>query len=91
MNGVAEPLTDRDLMVKGFRTLAETFGTVNAERFITLVIREPRDYTEWRSRNMYVGEDVHSIANRARESGQRLREKFGLTPTQGESVRPVPE
>ena len=29
------------------KILAENLGLVRAERFITLVIREPFDYTEW--------------------------------------------
>ena len=46
-------LTDRELMTTGFQVLVDTFGNVNAERFITLAIREPEDYTLWREKNMY--------------------------------------
>jgi hypothetical protein len=28
-------------------TLADTLGLVEAERFISLILREPFDYTEW--------------------------------------------
>ena len=72
-------ISDRDLMVRGFRILVEAFGDVDAERFITLTIREPQDYTEWRKQNMYVGESVHQIAERARASGARLREQYGVS------------
>ena len=61
------------------QTLVDAFGDVDAERFITLTIREPQDYTEWRRRNMYVGERVHEVAERARESGARLREQYGVS------------
>ena len=71
-------ISDRDLLVSGFRTLVKAFGDVNAERFITLTLREPADYTEWRKHNMYVGESVHQVAERARASGARLREKYGV-------------
>ncbi len=50
----------------------QTFGDVNAERFIALVNREPRDYTKWRERNMYVGESVRETAARARRAAERL-------------------
>ena len=72
-------ISDRDLMVRGFQTLVDAFGDVDAERFITLTIREPEDYTEWRRRNMYVGETVHQVAERARASGAKLREQYGIT------------
>ena len=78
MNAVEEEISDRDLMVRGFRMLVEAFGDVNAERFITLNLREPQDYTKWRAANMYVGEDLHAVAERARASGVRLRAKYGI-------------
>jgi hypothetical protein len=33
-------------------TLSRELGIVDAERFITLILREPFDYTEWR-RDLY--------------------------------------
>ena len=72
-------LTDRELVIRGFQMLVDTFGSVNVERFITLTIREPEDYTLWREKNMYVGESLHDVAERARASGKRLREQFGIT------------
>ena len=71
--------TDRELMTHGFQVLVDTLGNVNAERFITLTIREPEDYTMWRERNMYVGESLHEVAERARASGKRLRAQLGIT------------
>jgi len=32
---------------EGMRVLNERLGIVEAERFITLIIREPFDYTQW--------------------------------------------
>ena len=43
---------DAILKNEGMRILAEQLGLVNAERFITLMIREPFDYTEWQ-RDLY--------------------------------------
>jgi len=43
-----------DTLIKsdGMRVLAENLGIIEAERFITLVLREPFDYTEWQ-RTLY--------------------------------------
>jgi hypothetical protein len=43
-----------DTLIKsdGMRVLAEKLGIIEAERFITLVLREPFDYTEWQ-RSLY--------------------------------------
>ena len=43
-----------DALIKsdGMRILAENLGIIEAERFITLVLREPFDYTEWQ-RGLY--------------------------------------
>jgi hypothetical protein len=43
-----------DVLIKsaGMKALAESLGIVEAERFITLLLREPFDYTEWQ-RNLY--------------------------------------
>ena len=47
--------TDRELMTHGFQVLVDTLGNVNAERFITLTIREPEDYTMWGGSSVAVG------------------------------------
>jgi hypothetical protein len=41
--------------------LKERLGLVEAERFITLMNREPFDYTEWR-RDMFDGMSVREIS-----------------------------
>jgi hypothetical protein len=40
-------MNDTILKQEGLRALAERLGLVNAERFITLLRREPFDYTQW--------------------------------------------
>ena len=40
-------MTESLIMEKGMRTLIDVLGIVNAERFITILIREPFDYTKW--------------------------------------------
>ena len=39
--------SDTILKSDGMRVLTEQLGLVEAERFITLMRREPFDYTEW--------------------------------------------
>jgi hypothetical protein len=43
-----------DALIKseGMRVLADNLGIVEAERFITLILREPFDYTKWQ-RDLY--------------------------------------
>jgi hypothetical protein len=41
-------LTDAEIKSKGIQVLSEYLGDVEAERIITLIQREPFDYTKWR-------------------------------------------
>ena len=40
-------MTDTVLKCKGMEALTSTLGMVEAERFVTLILREPFNYTEW--------------------------------------------
>ena len=40
--------TDSIIRTEGMNILFEKLGKVDAERFISLIIREPFDYTTWR-------------------------------------------
>jgi hypothetical protein len=64
--------TDTDILFEGIRLLMQVLGTVEAERFITLINRERFDYTEWR-KSQWQDETVASLATRARA----LRENVG--------------
>ena len=39
--------TETELRQDGLRALIDALGAVEAERFITLILREPFDYTAW--------------------------------------------
>jgi hypothetical protein len=39
--------TETELRQDGLRALIDALGPVEAERFITLILREPFDYTAW--------------------------------------------
>jgi hypothetical protein len=45
-------MTDTVLKCKGMETLTKALGIVDSERFISLILREPFDYTEWQ-RDLY--------------------------------------
>jgi len=58
-----------DTLIKrnGMRVLAENLGTVEAERFITLVLREPFDYTIWQ-RDLYKEISVKELYDKIKEN-----------------------
>ena len=58
-----------DTLIKrnGMRVLAENLGTVEAERFITLVLREPFDYTIWQ-RELYKNMSVKELYDKIKEN-----------------------
>jgi len=41
-------LADTVLRDSGMKILKEKLGLMEAERFVTLILREPFDYTKWR-------------------------------------------
>jgi hypothetical protein len=53
--------TDTELRVDGLRALAEALGAIEAERFVTLLLREPFDYTQWQ-RNLWPNKTVEEIS-----------------------------
>jgi hypothetical protein len=57
-----------DTLIKseGMRVLAEKLGILESERFITLVLREPFDYTKWQ-RNLYGDMPVQELYDKIKE------------------------
>ena len=41
--------TDSVIRSEGMKALLDKLGKVDAERFVSLMLREPFDYTAWRS------------------------------------------
>ena len=72
-------INEQDICIKGFEALASALGDVDAERFIMLMNRGAGDYTEWRKTHLYQDISLEELAERARASGKRLREQFGIT------------
>ena len=57
-------ITDTEIKVKGFKALMDSLGNVDAERFISLIQREPFDYTKWQ-RTLWEGQSVEEISRNA--------------------------
>ncbi len=57
-------MTDTAIRQEGMRLLIKNLGTVEAERFVSLIIKEPFDYTEWRHQNLE-DEEVRSLSRKA--------------------------
>jgi hypothetical protein len=56
--------TDTEVRIRGLRALVETLGPVDAERFITLIWREPFDYTQWQ-RHLWAEKGVDALSQAA--------------------------
>ncbi len=58
--------SDTLIRYEGMKILREHLGLIEAERFITLIKREPFDYTMWQ-RGLWPGKSVDEIFEAARE------------------------
>ncbi len=63
-------ITDTETKLKGMEVLIAALGEVQAERFISLMMREPFDYTEWQRKlwNNKSVEEISSMAMQHRKS-----------------------
>jgi hypothetical protein len=66
-------ITDTEIKQKGIKALIVELGNVQAERFISLIIKEPFDYTKWQ-RDLWPDESVESLSKKAMEA---IQEKNG--------------
>ena len=66
--------TDTEVRLDGLRALVDALGTVEAERFITLMLREPFDYTIWQ-RHLWTDKSVDEISKAAMELRISSRKK----------------
>ena len=58
--------TDTVIRSEGMRILSEQMGLIEAERFISLILREPFNYTEWQ-KDLYEGMSVEELGTKAVE------------------------
>jgi hypothetical protein len=57
-------ITDTEVKQKGLGALLEALGEVDAERFITLLNRDPFDYTTWQ-KSIFENIDVRALSAKA--------------------------
>jgi hypothetical protein len=62
-------ITDTEIKQKGIKALIAELGNVQAERFISLIIREPFDYTKWQ-RDIWPDESIESFSKKAMDASQ---------------------
>ena len=60
-------MSDTALLNTGIRTLIDTLGVVDAERFVYLVNREPGNYTEFRH-TLFAGMTLDDICCEAAQA-----------------------
>ncbi len=70
-------ITDTEIKQKGIKALIAELGNVPAERFISLIIREPFDYTKWQ-RDLWPDESIESLSKKAMEVDQEKNSEQGV-------------
>ena len=75
--------TDTVLRLEGMNVLIDNLGAVDAERFISLMSREPFDYTHWRQDNLE-DEDVRTLSRKAMR--YRMDSVHGAAVAQNQEV-----
>lgn len=60
-------ITDTEIKQKGIKALISELGSVQAERFISLLIREPFDYTKWQQ-ELWPDESVQELSKKAMQA-----------------------
>ena len=67
-------MTDTEIRVKGIAVLSSTLGSVEAERFIALILREPFDYTRWQ-RNLFKDKSIVELSHAAMHARSKKEEQ----------------
>lgn len=57
-------ISDTEIKMRGLEVLIDALGEVQAERFISLVLRESFDYTIWQ-RKLFADKSVEEISEAA--------------------------
>ena len=60
--------TDTLVKTEGMKTLLDNLGMVDAERFISLILREPFDYTAWRTELQEENLSLRDLSRQAMET-----------------------
>ncbi len=66
-------MSDSEIKLKGVEALVNALGEVQAERFISLVLREPFDYTSWQ-RKLWQHKSVEEISEMAMKFRKKAKQ-----------------
>jgi hypothetical protein len=80
-------LTETEIKLKGMKVLTRGMGKVEAERFISLLLREPFDYTRWQQ-DLFSNMSVKELSNMAMEHRRtyKSRKKKHKRTTEGKRL-----
>lgn len=67
-------ITDTEIRLEGMKALAGALGDVQAEKFITLILREPFDYTKWQ-RKLWPERTVDDLSKAAMQLRRAHKKK----------------
>ena len=67
-------MNDAVLQQSAMECLIKKLGNVNAERFISLIIKEPFDYTKWQE-NLYEDMTVEELSKAAMKYRKKKHKK----------------
>ena len=62
------------IMREGMDCLLEKLGVIETEIFISHLLREPFDYTQWRRDNLYNGVSLHELNQQAAQYAQERKQ-----------------
>jgi len=68
-------ITDTEIKIKGLTALVNELGDVQAERFISLILKEPFDYTKWQ-KQLFGEMDILTISKKAMEYRNQKKENL---------------
>lgn len=63
-------ITDTEIKLQGVEALIMALGEVQAERFISLILREPFDYTDWQQK-LWPTQSIEQISQMAMAQRQK--------------------
>ena len=63
----SQVMSNTMLLDAGMKHLSEKLGLVEAERFISLLLQEPFDYTKWRMDSLFTGMSMMEISEAAKQ------------------------
>ena len=65
--------SDTMIRYEGMKLLREKMGLIEAEKFVTLIKREPLDYTDWQ-RKLWQGKSVDEIFEAAKQFREQAKD-----------------